>query len=87
MRRKIFAAALLSALLAASPAAAYSKRDRSEPPPGQERAMELCNSHILEQLGRAVHSGGGPKEPTEEDAQAPTNCDHFWQNDGFIGNG
>lgn len=88
MKKKVFATAFLSLLLVASPAAAATKGGgASLQAPGYERAIEICDWHILDQLGRVVHSGGGPKEPTEEDAQAPTNCDHYWQTDGFIGNG
>ncbi len=87
MRRKVLAAALLSLLLSASPAAAVSKGGgRSDQAPGQERAWENCDSVVLDQKGRGVHARGGPKQATEDSAEGPTNCDHFWQMDGYIGN-
>lgn len=87
MRRKILAAAFLSLLLAGPPAAAYTKGGgRSYEAPGQEKAMDNCDANILDQRQRGTVAWGGPKQPTEEQTEAPTNCDHFWQNDGYIGN-
>lgn len=76
-------------LLSAAPAGAYS-RDKGRPkerPPGQDRAVENCDSHVLDQNQRGVHAKGGPKRPNEDGSQAPSNCDHYWQNDGYIGKG
>lgn len=87
MRRRAFAAAFLSLVLAAPPAAAYTKgAGRSDQAPGQEKAMDNCDAKILDQTRRLLVAGGGPKQATEESAEVPTNCDHFWQVDGYIGN-
>lgn len=86
--RLTLAAAALTVLVAASPATAYSRGGgRSAEAPGQSRAAENCDRLILEQRNRGTHAKGGPKRPTESGTEAPTNCDHYWQNDGFIGNG
>ena len=84
MKRKTVVAASLSLLLLmASPAKAYSRGGgRSDKAPGQERASDNCNSHVLDQKSRAK---GGPKKPSEDDSQPPTNCDHFWQDSGYVG--
>jgi hypothetical protein len=87
-RTKIcLAAAILTVLVSVTPAAAYSKGGgNSDQARGQERAMENCDQHVLDQRRNGVHAGGGPKGPTEDGFEAPSNCDHFWQNDGYIGN-
>ncbi len=83
MRPRAIVAAFFSVLLITSPAAAYSSGGgRSDTAPGQERAYDKCEDRVLNQKSRAK---GGPKKPSEEDSQAPTNCDHFWQDSGYIG--
>lgn len=42
-----------------------------------------CGAVIAKQYANGVAAGGGPKEGIP----APTNCDHFFQNFGLIGNG
>ncbi|MDQ4144562.1 MAG: hypothetical protein M3198_12630 [Actinomycetota bacterium] len=85
--RITLAAAILSVLVSAAPAAAYSRGEgRSSEAPGQERAAEACDELILNQRNAGRTAGGGPKAPTEDGTEAPTNCDHYWQSDGFIGN-
>ena len=80
------AAAIFTVLVAATPASAYSQgRGNSAMAPGQSRAQENCDQQMLEQRRRGVHARGGPKGPTEDGTEAPTNCDHYWQTDGFIG--
>ena len=87
-RRTALTAGLLALLLSASPAAAYSRgKGRSGDAPGQGRAVENCDSQVLDQKRRGVVAKGGPKRPNEEGSEAPANCDHYWQNDGYIGNG
>ncbi len=86
-KRITLAAAILSVLVSAAPASAYSRGGgHSDTAPGQERAAENCDQHILDQRNAGRSAGGGPKGPTEDGTEAPTNCDHYWQNDGFIGN-
>ena len=56
------------------------------PPPGNPDGtsqLEACESALNRQIDKGVSAGGGPKagEP------GPLNCDHFFQNQGAIGNG
>jgi hypothetical protein len=46
-------------------------------------AMQNCSANIDKQAANGVFAGGGPKV----DIPAPTNCDHFFQGEGLIGNG
>ena len=86
MKRRALVAAVLLSLVLTSPASAYSRGGgKSDRAPGQERSTENCDSHVLDQKQRGVNARGGPKRPSEETNEAPTNCDHFWQNDGHIG--
>ncbi len=50
--------------------------------PGQEKAIEKCNANVDKQNERGLQAGGGPKAQYT----GPTNCDHFWQIIGAIGN-
>ena len=85
--RIALAAAMFSALMAATPAAAYTNGSgKSQEAPGWGHAADNCDELIEKQRDRGNHARGGPKGPTEDGAEAPTNCDHYWQNDGFIGN-
>ena len=87
MKTKALVAALLSVLVMSAPAGAYSRGGgRSDRAPGQERSVDNCDSHVLDQKRRGTNARGGPKRPTEDVNEAPANCDHFWQNDGYIGN-
>ena len=54
--------------------------------PGQAKAAANCgglsSGTIGKQVANGVQAGGGPKA-----AEAgPTNCDHYWQTSGAIGN-
>jgi len=57
--------------------------------PGQARAAANCGigaanvGTIDRQVAAGIQAGGGPKSVDV----APTNCDHFWQGQGAIGNG
>ena len=86
-RTKItLAAAIFSVLMAATPAAAYSNGGgKSREARGQGRAAENCDEAIEKQRDRNTQAKGGPKGPTENGTDSPNNCDHYWQNDGFIG--
>ncbi|CAA9562767.1 MAG: hypothetical protein AVDCRST_MAG19-1966 [uncultured Thermomicrobiales bacterium] len=56
------------------------------PPPGQgegtdtNEASRACSAAVVRQQ-QAGLQGSGAKRGGE----APTNCDHYWQNEGFIG--
>jgi hypothetical protein len=46
-------------------------------------AQDNCSKVIDSQSENGIAAGGGPKA----DILAPTNCDHFFQDVGAIGNG
>ena len=46
-------------------------------------AVAACETNIGKQSASGVTAGGGPKAGIP----APTNCDHFYQGIGLIGNG
>jgi predicted metal-binding membrane protein len=56
--------------------------------PGQVTAAAQCGigkenfGTIDRQVAAGIQAGGGPKSVDV----APTNCDHFWQTSGAIGN-
>jgi hypothetical protein len=56
--------------------------------PGQATAAAECGigrenvGTIDRQIAAGIQAGGGPKSVDV----APTNCDHFWQTSGAIGN-
>ena len=59
---------------------------------GQERAESQCVS-VYSVLQEDLRAGGGPKSGisdgpigTYPEGSGPTNCDHFWQLQGAIGN-
>lgn len=43
--------------------------------------VENCFAVLVNQQEHGVVAGGGPKE-----GNTPTNCDHFFQGEGLIGN-
>ena len=60
--------------------------------PGQERAETRCVS-IYSVLQEDLRARGGPKSGSSDgpigtypEGSGPTNCDHFWQLQGAIGN-
>jgi len=61
--------------------------------PGQERAEQQCEN-VWANIQADLRAGGGPKSGPSSgpigdypDGSGPTNCDHFWQLQGAIGNG
>jgi hypothetical protein len=76
--RSLVAALLLTvlALLAAPVALGFG-------PSENPRAVERCTANVEKQTAKGTTSGGGPKSGIP----APTNCDHFFQGEGLIGNG
>jgi Spy/CpxP family protein refolding chaperone len=90
MRRKTVAAVLATlalAILTASASAQSNGGGNSGDAPGQARAEANC-MHVWSELQADLVAGGGPKaEPVESigSTTGPTNCDHFWQSEGIIG--
>jgi hypothetical protein len=89
--RKLYAilAMLVVALALAPPAMGLGPQHGSG-----ERAFEVCafgeGGVVDRQTAAGIQAGGGPKSGID----APTNCDHFWQDPaatsmggGVIGNG
>jgi hypothetical protein len=70
-------AALVVCLVLSVPAFGFGGPD---PNPS---AVANCSASIDQQTADGVQAGGGPKDVFP----APTNCDHYWQNHGYIGNG
>jgi hypothetical protein len=61
--------------------------------PGQVQASAQCEV-VWSEIQADLRVGGGPKSGasvgpigTYPDGSGPTNCDHFWQGQGAIGNG
>lgn len=52
-------------------------------PTENPHAVAACEKNIDKQTAKGVSAGGGPKAGVP----APTNCDHFYQSIGSIGNG
>jgi hypothetical protein len=86
MRRKTQRAmlAMLAIGAFAAPASAQTNGGgNSANAPGQERAAANC-IQVWSVIQADLVAGGGPKSQV---ATGPTNCDHFWQSEGIIGNG
>jgi hypothetical protein len=82
-----FVAVVASSLLALSPPA-FGKANpdnngNAANAPGQESADNACFNVVHKQFDLELDTGGGPKDGWG----APTNCDHFFQVVGVIGNG
>jgi hypothetical protein len=75
---KKFALAIGVGALVALPAAAAGYGPNENP-----HAVAACEKNIAKQTANGVSAGGGPKAGIP----APTNCDHFYQGEGLIGNG
>jgi hypothetical protein len=92
MRRKAVTAvvAILALGLFTSSATAQSNGGgTSGDAPGQVRAAANCRT-VWSEIQAALVAGGGPKSAVVESigtTSGPTNCDHFWQGEGIIGNG
>ncbi len=76
--------ALMAAMVAVSvvPAFAEANNPNGADAPGQANAGANCFENVLKQFESGVAAGGGPKE----EFLAPTNCDHFFQEEDLIGN-
>ena len=75
--RKIVLAIGVGAIVALpATAAGYGPSENSH-------AVAACEANIDKQTTDGVSAGGGPKAGVP----APTNCDHFYQATGAIGNG
>jgi hypothetical protein len=68
----------MSAAVTSAPAFAFGG------PHPQQQAYEACVANILKQNAADRQAGGGPKT---QQPDSVTNCDHFWQREGIIGNG
>ena len=92
MRHTTLAAAVAAFALGILPASAAAQSNgsgNSGDAPGQERAAANC-THVWSELQADLVAGGGPKSepvPSIGGTSGPTNCDHFWQSEGIIGNG
>jgi len=83
----------LTAAAAGQPAIAMTNGGgASSTAPGQENAEANCTT-VYSERQENVRAGGGPKSGPSEgpigtypDGSGPTNCDHFWQAQGAIGN-
>ena len=51
--------------------------------PGSEIARDKCGNVTAMQFINEIQTGGGPKA---DSPPGPTNCDHYYQNVGLIGN-
>lgn len=96
MKRSLTAVVATTAVLAlASAGSALAQSGgggNSGDAPGQARAAEQCEA-VWSDLQADLRAGGGPKSGpstgpigTYPDGSGPTNCDHFWQGQGAIGN-
>lgn len=87
------AALTLVAGAAGPPATAQTTgAGNSSDAPGQEKAAENCTT-VWSERQEDTRARGGPKSGPSEgpvgsypDGSGPTNCDHFWQQQGAIGN-
>ena len=92
MRRKALTALAATVALGLFPATAPAQSNgggNSGDAAGQERAAANC-THVWSELQAVLVAGGGPKAAVVESlgtTSGPTNCDHFWQNEGIIGRG
>ena len=92
-RSLVVAASAALALAGAGNALAQSGGGgNSAEAPGQARAAEQCEV-VWSEIQAELRAGGGPKSGpsvgpigTYPDGSGPTNCDHFWQGQGAIGN-
>jgi hypothetical protein len=74
---------LAASLTIAAPAFGYGPKHEEG-----DRAVAACTATFERQLAKGIVARGGPKSTVDD---APTNCDHFWQDTagdgGLIGNG
>lgn len=82
-------ATLAAGLIVTSAPAQSNGGGKSGDAPGQARAAANC-VNVYAVLQADLVAGGGPKSALVESlgtTTGPTNCDHFWQSEGIIGNG
>jgi len=94
--KRLLVAVVVSALSLAAAGTASAQTGgggSSDDAPGQERAAAQCEQ-VWSDIQAELRAGGGPKSGpsvgpigTYPDGSGPTNCDHFWQGQGAIGNG
>jgi hypothetical protein len=94
--KRLLVAAVVSGLSVATAGAAFAQTNgggNSGTAPGQERAAAQCEQ-VWSEIQAELRAGGGPKSGpsvgpigTYPEGSGPTNCDHFWQGQGAIGNG
>ena len=91
MRRAVLlvlVTAVAMLVFAAAALAVSGGGGQSAAAPGQKVAGANCGigqanvGTIDRQIAAKIQAGGGPKSVDV----APTNCDHFWQTSGAIGN-
>ena len=96
MRRRLttlVAMTVMTVMLVAGPAFAWALPGTpgdDETIPGQPIAGANCDKNIEKQFSMGLSAGGGPKAnvPFAGDPsilEVPLNCDHFWQERGYIG--
>ncbi len=81
-------AALMAMMLVAGAGSVFAKAYTEEsggPSQGNitEEADRTCDANLRKQNEAEVAAGGGPKQ--DFGSGAPTNCDHFYQREGRIG--
>lgn len=91
MRRRMLVAVLTVACLGLFAPTAWAQTNgggNSADAPGQARAAENC-TNVWSNIQADLVAGGGPKSQPVPGVgtTGPTNCDHFWQGTGVIGNG
>ena len=98
MTSRRMATAMAAAMVAAGVAAPMTGAQTngggtSADAPGQATAAQHCEN-VWGTLQTDLRAGGGPKSGPSSgpigdypDGSGPTNCDHFWQGQGAIGNG
>lgn len=93
MRLLVAVAAALSLATAGTALAQTNGGGNSGNAPGQDRAAAQCEQ-VWSELQAELRAGGGPKSGPSvgpigsyPEGSGPTNCDHFWQGQGAIGNG
>ena len=84
--------ALMAVMLVAGSGYAFAKAfipDFGGPSQGNvtEQADRNCEANYVKQTAKGVTAGGGPKTGETEipEEGSPTNCDHFFQREGYIG--
>jgi hypothetical protein len=77
--RRTTSLAFAVAALMAWPAGAAAFGGPNPPP----QAVAACESVVMKQIGNNIV----PRRGAKRGIPAPTNCDHYYQDNGYIGNG